>query len=174
MKTSKGISNISKAPLVASRGSAPVRITPNRYVLAQPLTSASELIRRACTGGFPEVVSRQDDDRRSAWFSAYITTILQRDIRDLANIAGLTDQFHFRTSSAQEVDLVLEDAAGRVLGIEVEAGATWDWNDLRGLKTLAASTGERFHRGILLHRGDQALPCGPRIDALPIRALWEF
>ncbi len=28
--------------------------------------------------------------RRKAWFGSYITTILQRDVRDLANIEGLT------------------------------------------------------------------------------------
>jgi predicted AAA+ superfamily ATPase len=29
------------------------------------------------------------DKRRNAWFSAYITTILQRDVQDIAQIAGL-------------------------------------------------------------------------------------
>ena len=29
--------------------------------------------------------------RRRAWFNSYITTILQRDVRDLANIEGLTE-----------------------------------------------------------------------------------
>jgi len=42
-------------------------------------------------GGYPEVVARQTQARRQAWFKSYITTILQRDIRDLANIEGLVD-----------------------------------------------------------------------------------
>ncbi|MBI4205579.1 MAG: ATP-binding protein [Betaproteobacteria bacterium] len=49
------------------------------------------LARRVLRGGFPEAVSIGSADRRSAWFEAYLTTILGRDIRDLANIEGLTE-----------------------------------------------------------------------------------
>lgn len=49
------------------------------------------LFRRALTGGYPEIVHRKTAGRRDAWFRSYITTILQRDVRDLANIDGLTD-----------------------------------------------------------------------------------
>lgn len=46
---------------------------------------------RIVKGGFPEAVTRQTADRRSAWFKSYISSLVQRDIRDLANIEGLTD-----------------------------------------------------------------------------------
>lgn len=39
---------------------------------------------KVVTGGYPEIISRTDSERRQAWFRDYITTILQRDIRDLA------------------------------------------------------------------------------------------
>lgn len=45
--------------------------------------------RRLLAGGFPEATSRTGA-RRSAWFQAYLRTILERDVRDLANIDGLT------------------------------------------------------------------------------------
>ncbi len=45
---------------------------------------------RLIMGGFHEALSRRDDARREAWFDAYLTTLLQRDVRDLANIEGLT------------------------------------------------------------------------------------
>ena len=48
------------------------------------------LISRLVTGGYPEAFDRKNDDRRQRWFNSYITTILQRDIRDIANIEGLT------------------------------------------------------------------------------------
>jgi predicted AAA+ superfamily ATPase len=41
-------------------------------------------------GGYPEAV-RRIAPRRRAWFASYLTTILQRDIRDLSNIHGLTE-----------------------------------------------------------------------------------
>jgi predicted AAA+ superfamily ATPase len=49
------------------------------------------LLERALRGGFPEAVTRTDRERRSAWFRSYVTSILERDVRDLASIAGLTE-----------------------------------------------------------------------------------
>lgn len=47
------------------------------------------LPERLVRGGYPEAVSRGDTDRRGAWFASYISTILQRDVRDLARVDGL-------------------------------------------------------------------------------------
>ncbi|MDY7092159.1 MAG: ATP-binding protein [Acidobacteriota bacterium] len=256
-------------------------------------SSFATILQRALIGGFPEAVARQDPRRRNAWFAAYITTILQRDVRDLANIEGLADLprlldllasrsssllnraelsrstglayatlhryltllemtylvqllppwsanlgkrlsktpkidlcdsgliahlngmvpftpgstpaslqkragsliesfvagelrkqrgwnhiptklFHYRTASRQEVDLLLEGPGGLVVGIEVKTASSWGRRDLHGLKSLAEALGDRFHRGILLYGGSEVLPCGERIHAVPIRALWEW
>jgi len=51
--------------------------------------SRAALVRRVLRGGYPEVVARRDEDRRRSWFGAYVTTILQRDVRDLASIESL-------------------------------------------------------------------------------------
>ncbi len=50
----------------------------------------SDLIARIVQGGYPVVAERRSHDRRRAWFGSYITTILQRDVRDMASIEGLT------------------------------------------------------------------------------------
>ena len=50
----------------------------------------TDLIKRIVGGGFPEVVSRRRNGRRSEWFNGYVNTIIQRDIRDLAEIEGLS------------------------------------------------------------------------------------
>ncbi|MEW6638365.1 MAG: ATP-binding protein, partial [Actinomycetota bacterium] len=49
------------------------------------------LFERVLRGGFPEVVGRESPARRRAWFDSYVTTILQRDVRDLANIERLAE-----------------------------------------------------------------------------------
>lgn len=49
------------------------------------------LAERVLRGGYPEAVAMGSAERRSAWFDAYLTTILGRDVRDLANIEGLTE-----------------------------------------------------------------------------------
>ncbi len=52
---------------------------------------SNDLTARVAKGGYPEAVQRTEGKRRDAWYSAYITAILQSDIRDLANIEGLTE-----------------------------------------------------------------------------------
>jgi hypothetical protein len=50
---------------------------------------SDDLTARLLRGGYPDAF-RRADARRRAWFDGYLTTILQRDVRDLANIDGLT------------------------------------------------------------------------------------
>jgi predicted AAA+ superfamily ATPase len=51
--------------------------------------TTQDLAARLMRGGYPEAVRRTADDRRSAWFASYISTILQRDVRDLARVDAL-------------------------------------------------------------------------------------
>ncbi len=48
-----------------------------------------DLPTRLVRGGFPEAVQRKTEDRRAAWFASYISTILQRDVSDLARVEAL-------------------------------------------------------------------------------------
>ena len=49
------------------------------------------LAEKIMGGGYPEPLTRKTPMRRQAWFNAYLTTILERDVRDIANIQGLKD-----------------------------------------------------------------------------------
>lgn len=51
--------------------------------------STNRLVSRLLVGGYPEAVARKDDQRRRQWFSNYLNTILERDIRSMADIARL-------------------------------------------------------------------------------------
>ena len=81
--------------------------------------------------------------------------------------------YHYRTKDKVEVDAVLETPDGRVVGIEVKAGATVRSEDLAGLRHLATRLGPRFVAGYVLYTGQQTLPFGDRLRALPLDALWE-
>lgn len=48
-----------------------------------------DLLERVVCGGYPEAVQRKRPERRRAWWSAYLQTLLERDVRDLAHIEGL-------------------------------------------------------------------------------------
>ena len=49
----------------------------------------SGLAERIVRGGFPEPALRSGARRREAWFESYVKTLLERDVRDLAQIEGL-------------------------------------------------------------------------------------
>jgi len=238
-------------------------------------------------GGFPEALERRSPRRRDAWFDAYVTAILQRDVREIANIEKvaemprllkllasqvgslvnyaalaralslpqstlkrymalleatflirylpawssnlgkrivkspkmmLTDTgllahllgldaegfldnrtlaghvlenfvmmelakqragsersyelFHYRATSGEEVDFVLEDRRGRLVAIEVKAAASLQPRDLKGLRGFAELVGDRFHRGAVLYLGDELVPFEKNLAALPLAALW--
>jgi hypothetical protein len=247
---------------------------------------ALDLPARIARGGFPEVLTRKDAERRAAWFESYVSTLLTRDVRDLANVDGITKLpdllrllaarasgllntaelarasqlsqttlkryftlleavflvarlpawstnlgkrmvkspklhlldaglaahlrgelgdgdaappsgallegfvyaelekqatwsrtrprlYHFRSHAGVEVDFLLEDARGQCVGIEVKSGASASSDDFRGLEQLAADIGKRFVRGVVLYRGSEAISFGPKLEALPIEALWR-
>jgi len=247
------------------------------------------LVARMLAGGYPEAVARHVPGRRRAWFDAYVATILQRDVRDIAHIehltqvprlltllaarmAGLVNHaeisrsldlpqttlkrylallrmvflirelpawsgnlskrlvkapklllddsglaasllrldaarleaepglvgallenfvamelvkqlpwsdtcpqlFHYRSQAGQEIDLLLEDARGKLVGIEIKARKTLDGRDFRALRDLEAELPERFHRGIVLYAGSETVSFGERLQAMPIEALWRL
>ena len=80
---------------------------------------------------------------------------------------------HYRTKDRVKVDVVLETPDGRVVAIEVTAGATVRSEDLAGLRHLAQRLGRRLVAGFVLYTGQQTLPFGDRLRALPIDALWN-
>jgi hypothetical protein len=248
-----------------------------------------ELAGRVARGGYPEVQRRRSGARRAAWFESYLAAVLQRDVRDLAQVDGLlvfprllgllaarsaatlnvadlsreagvpqttvtrylallsatfllqtvpawsanlgkrlvkaprvhladtglachllglgearlvreperlgpllesfvalelrkqlawsrtrAKLFHFRTHAGQEVDLVLEDSLGRLVGIEVKASDTARAEDFRGLRALAELTGRRLVRGVVLYSGPEPVAFGPRLVALPLDAVWRL
>ncbi len=79
----------------------------------------------------------------------------------------------YRDKDQVEVDFVIEDSAGQVAGVEVKAAASVSTGDLAGLKKLAALAGKKFVYGIVLYDGNDTLPIGERIWAVPISTLWS-
>lgn len=80
--------------------------------------------------------------------------------------------FHYHDREDREVDAVLEDSTGRIVGIEVKSAQTVRPEDLHGLRYLKQKLGSRLHAGYVLYCGDESLSFGDRIGCLPISALW--
>lgn len=58
--------------------------------LGEVKLTKTDLCKKMVTGGFPPVQQLENYDDRSDWFDNYLTTILQRDVKNLANIEGLS------------------------------------------------------------------------------------
>lgn len=84
------------------------------------------------------------------------------------------DVSHFRTKEQDEVDLVLEDRRGRIVGIEVKSAATLRPRDFSGLQKLQEAAGEKFVQGVLLHDHDRVTPHSEKIRAAPVSLLWQM
>ncbi len=82
--------------------------------------------------------------------------------------------YYYRTRDRVEVDVVIETPDGRIVGIEVKAGATVRTADLAGLRNLARQAGDRFVAGYVLYTGQQTLPFGEKLRAVPLDALWRL
>jgi len=50
-----------------------------------------DLVQLALLGGFPEAISRESERRRQDWARSYMTSVLTRDLRDIADIEKLTE-----------------------------------------------------------------------------------
>jgi predicted AAA+ superfamily ATPase len=79
----------------------------------------------------------------------------------------------YRDKDQREVDLVIENAAGQVVGVEVKAKATVHRSDFAGLRRLADLAGPNFIGGFLLYDGSDTLPMGPGLWAVPLATLWQ-
>jgi predicted AAA+ superfamily ATPase len=97
-------------------------------------------------------------------------------VAELAKQATWADRevrlHHFRTAGGREVDILLEDKSGSVIGVEAKLGATPHERDFQGLAHLRDRLGEKFKGGVVLNTGSQTLPFGDRLWAAPVSALW--
>lgn len=84
--------------------------------------SLSEVLLR---GFYPEIVSRKEVDRQ-LWCGSYITTYLERDVRNLANIGDLSQFERFLVACAARTGQILNiSEIARDIGISVPTAKRW-------------------------------------------------
>ena len=81
--------------------------------------------------------------------------------------------FHYRDKDQVEVDIVIEQGAMAVAGVEVKAAATVTPSDFRGIRKLKEATGDRFAAGVVLYDGEITSSFGDGMFAVPIRCLLQ-
>ena len=79
-------------------------------------------------------------------------------LKEASYAENSVDIYHFRDLRKKEVDFVLENRNGKIIGIEVKARATIKKTDLKGMIELAKESKERFYNGIIFYGGDDIMP----------------
>ncbi len=98
---------------------------------------------------------------------------------EIMKIATWSEQrcsfFHYRDKDKNEVDFVIGNQNGEIVGIEVKSSATVSPKDFSGLKKLQEACGTKFIQGLVLFDHDQATPIPYRESfyAAPISILWD-
>lgn len=88
-------------------------------LLADDATPAEEWTSLARRGGFPvPALELESDAARSGWFSGYVQSYLERDLRDLSNVSSLPDFRRLMRAAALRVGALLNQAElGRDVGL---------------------------------------------------------
>lgn len=106
-------------------------------------------------------------------FGQVLESFVYGELRKQASWQPESIEFHYyRDKDQYEVDMVLENSAGRFVGIEVKAAASIAESDFRGLRRFQRQIGKRFSAGVVLYDGRQVLSFGEGLFAAPLSILW--
>lgn len=107
-------------------------------------------------------------------FGSLLETFVFTELLKLSSWNDRRFEFsHFRDKQKNEVDIVIQNRSGQIVGIEVKASATVTNKDFSGLRKLADAHPKAFVLGLVLYDHDQTIPFGDRLLAAPISALWH-
>lgn len=112
----------------------------------------------------------RDGDLLGRLLDSFVMTQLRAE----CSVSELSPRlFHVRDANGRhEVDILIEFADGRVIGIEIKADAAPGPDAGRHLRWLRDGIGDRFAVGLVLHTGPRPFRLDESILALPICALW--
>lgn len=111
-----------------------------------------------------------DDQIAGKIFETFVATEIGKHV-EWADAFGI-DQFHWRDGQ-DEVDIVLENADGRIVGIEAKTSATIRSDDAKGLAKLRDRLGDRFVAGVVVSTSRATHGLGDRLCAVPVSGLWS-
>ncbi|MDR1244266.1 MAG: ATP-binding protein [Endomicrobium sp.] len=82
---------------------------------------------------------------------------------------------HFNPVRGQgkEVDFIIENSHGEAIAIEIKLNATLDLKDFANMKICKDTLRDKFKKGIVVYTGNEILPFGDNLWAIPVNYLWE-
>ncbi|CAH1664366.1 ATP-binding protein [Chelatococcus sp. HY11] len=117
---------LARAEIVGRKPEFLDRLFAGRSQRPSDTVVGEDLVQLVLRGGFPEVISRASERRRQAWLRSYLTSILTRDLRDIADVEKLTELPRF-------VRLLAE-----------HSGQLVNYSQLGGSINVSHKTGQRY------------------------------
>ena len=113
----------------------------------------------------------EDDMLLSPQSGKFIETWVYHELASIADASGDYVIEHYKDRYGREIDYVVEDDAGNVLGIEVKSGSRVGAEDFKHLKWFEENLAERGFVGIVLYTGSEVLSFGDHLYAVPMACL---
>ena len=101
----------------------------------------------------------------------FIETWVYHELASQADASGDYEISHYRDRSGREIDYVVENDGGDVLGVEVKAGSRVGAEDFRHLRWFGSNLCDHSFVGIVLYTGADVLSFGERLYAVPMACL---
>lgn len=119
-----------------------------------------------------DLTADEVEKNRTRFGNVLETFVFSELLKHTTTADGEYQLMYYRDADKVEVDVVIENSAGQLVGVEVKAAATVKEADLRGLRKLAGLAGKDFKMGVLLYDGNETMPLGEGIWAAPLSTLW--
>ena len=109
---------------------------------------------------------------RSAFGAVLETFVCSELMKQIAWSDESYSLHHYRDKDQDEVDIIVEDGHGALVGIEVKASATVHASDFKGIRKLLQICDDDLKLGLVLYDGTKVVPFGNRLFAAPMSCLW--
>lgn len=80
---------LSRAEVLGRKPTFLEKAFAGKLAKATEMMIGQDLVHAVLNGGYPEMLQRKDPKRRRAWARDYVTSIIQRDVRDIAQVEKL-------------------------------------------------------------------------------------
>jgi hypothetical protein len=120
----------------------------------------------------PEKIAQNDPSVLSEYGHLVETFAVGEILKQVSWWDGPVTAGHFRTASADEVDLVLERDDGSVLAFEVKAGSRVHGEDLGGIRVLRNRLGRLLAASVIFYTGQLPYTHEDGTLVLPLDMLW--
>jgi predicted AAA+ superfamily ATPase len=120
----------------------------------------------------PEKIARNDPSTLTEYGHLVETFAVGEILKQVSWWDGPVTTGHFRTATAEEVDVVLERDDGAVIAFEIKAGTRVDGTDLAGMRALRTRLDAKLIAAVVLYTGQLAYTHEDGTTVLPLDALW--